>query len=225
MSRLVTVLQVAGAALGIPAAAAGTYSAYNNYFSSEATCQRLRTNIVAIMERQLGADAKHALLRKDVAEFDKTCGESDPDARTIFLAALQDAAPPAGRAARKPTSAAAAEPEAASSTTAHKQPLGIFGAPGTEPHGWVAISRKVKDAGTWAVNFTGYAISEASLPPAGTILTADRIIPVWSELQAGAKNDQSKLQSRLPAGACVRVLATHPGPGRLWAEVAPTKCS
>ena len=35
--RVVTTLQVVGAALGIPAG--GSYSAYQNYFSSEATCQ------------------------------------------------------------------------------------------------------------------------------------------------------------------------------------------
>ena len=85
--RVVTTLQVLGAALGIPAAAAGSYSAYQNYFSSEATCQRLRTNILATMERRIAADAKRALLRKDIAEFDKTCGDGDPDARTVFQAA------------------------------------------------------------------------------------------------------------------------------------------
>jgi len=78
--RVVTTLQVVGAALGIPAAAAGSYSAYQSYFSSEATCQRLRTNILATMERRIAADAKRALLRKDIAEFDKTCGDGDPDA-------------------------------------------------------------------------------------------------------------------------------------------------
>jgi hypothetical protein len=38
-------------------------------------------------------------------------------------------------------------------------------------------------------------------------------------------NDQSKVQSRLPAGACVRVISTRGGVNRLWAEVAPTSCS
>jgi len=221
--RLVTVLQVAGAALGIPAAAAGSYTAYQTFFSSEAACHRLRTNIVAIMERHIAADAKHALLRKDVTEFERTCGESDPDARSIFQAALQDAERPAARAARSPTLAAVAEPTA---QLARKQPLGIFGTAGSgEQHGWVAISRKDKDAGAWVVNFDGYAISEKTLPPPGTVLTAQRIMPVWSELQSGQTNDQSKLQSRLPAGACVRVLAMRAGTVRLWAEVAPSPCS
>jgi hypothetical protein len=245
--RLVTILQAAGAALGIPAAAAGSYTAYQAFFSPEVTCQKLRTNILATMERRIAAEAKHVLLRKDVTEFDKTCGESDPDARSIFQAALQDAAAQANRAQRpsnapaaaavvqpKPVAPAAAavaqpEPAAAASPPAsapRKQPLTIFGAPGSsEQHGWVAISRKDKAEGSWVVNFTGYAISETSLPPAGTVLSAQRNVPVWADLPAGMAQDQSKLQNRVPPGACVRVLATRGGPLRLWAEVAPASCS
>ena len=74
------------------------------------------------------------------------------------------------------------------------------------------------------VHFNGYAISDMSLPPSGTVLSAQRMLPVWSEPQAGA-NDQTKVQSRLPAGACVRVVATRGGISRLWAEVAPASCS
>jgi hypothetical protein len=62
------------------------------------------------------------------------------------------------------------------------------------------------------------------LPPPGTILSAKMMLPVWSEPQAGT-NDPTKLLSRLPTGACVRVLATRGGGGRLWAEVAPASCS
>jgi hypothetical protein len=240
--RLVTILQVAGAALGIPAAAAGSYSAYQTFFSPEVTCQKLRTNILATMERRIAAEAKHVLLRKDVTEFDKTCGDGDPDARVIFQAAMQDAAPPGNRAPQAVHAPAAAVGQSQSGATAaatvaagqaepaapsaRKQPLTIFGAAGSnERHGWVAISRKEKADGAWVVNFTGFAISETSLPPAGTILTAQRNVPVWSELQSGTANDQSKLQNRLPPGACVRVLATRAGAARLWAEVAPASCS
>jgi hypothetical protein len=248
--RLVTILQAAGAALGIPAAAAGSYTAYQAFFSPEVTCQKLRTNILAIMERRIAAEAKHVLLRKDVTEFDKTCGESDPDARSIFQAALQDATAQANRAQRpgnapaaaavvqpKPVApaaaaVAAAQPDPAAATAPsqglapRKQPLTIFGAPGSsEQHGWVAISRKDKAEGSWVVNFTGYAISETSLPPAGTVLSAQRNVPVWADLPAGMAQDQSKLQNRVPPGACVRVLATRGGPLRLWAEVAPASCS
>jgi hypothetical protein len=91
--RSVTALQLLGAALGIPGAAAGCYSAYQTYFSTEAVCQRLRSTIVITMERKIASDAKQALLRRDVAAFDKSCGDSDPDARTVFQAALQEHPP------------------------------------------------------------------------------------------------------------------------------------
>ena len=98
--NLVKVLQIAGAALGIPAAAAGTFAAYQNYFSTDGTCLKLRNNIVAIMERNVAPETKRSLLRKDVNEFEKLCGESDPDARTIFHAAItpDHAAPEAANA-------------------------------------------------------------------------------------------------------------------------------
>src|SRR5260370_34537930 len=111
--RMVTLLQFAGAALGIPAAAAGSYSAYQTFFSAEATCQKLRTNILAIMERRIAPDAKHTLLRKDVTEFDKTCGEADPDARALLQAALQDTTPPGNRMPRAVPAAAPAPTPAA----------------------------------------------------------------------------------------------------------------
>ena len=106
--RMVTTLQLVGAALGIPAAAAGSYSACQNYFSNEATCQRLRTSILAVMERRIAADAKRTLRRKDIAEFDKNCGDGDPDARTVFQAALEETQPAAiSSAARADASATA----------------------------------------------------------------------------------------------------------------------
>ena len=74
---LVKVLQIAGAALGIPAAAAGTFAAYQNYFSTDVTCQKLRSNIVSTMERNVAPETKRSLLRKDVNEFDKLCGDGD----------------------------------------------------------------------------------------------------------------------------------------------------
>jgi len=89
--------------------------------------------------------------------------------------------------------------------------------------GWVALGYRA--AGEWTVNFDGYAISESSLPPPGTVLSAQRQVPVWSEPQLAKSNDQTKLQNVLPGHACVRVLATRPGTGRLWAEVEPAACS
>src|SRR5262245_57564693 len=63
--NVVKLLQMTGAALAIPAAAAGTFAAYQNYFSSDVTCQKLRSNIVAVMERNVAPETKRSLLKKD----------------------------------------------------------------------------------------------------------------------------------------------------------------
>src|SRR5215831_17868986 len=107
--NLVKLLQMTGAALAIPAAAAGTFAAYQSYFSSDVTCQKLRGNIIAVMERNVAPETKRSLLKKDVTEFDKLCGEGDPDARAIFQAAVTEHPGDAGH-----VSAAAAPAEAPS---------------------------------------------------------------------------------------------------------------
>jgi hypothetical protein len=223
--NLVRMLQIAGAALSIPAAAAGTFAAYQSYFSADVTCQKLRSNIVATLERNVTTETKRSLLRKDVAEFDKLCAEGDPDAKAIFHAVLDDThhaaqeTPRAADAGPAPAAATLAAPPSAQAAPA----MPVFGAPGSREHyGWVALSRR--QSGSWIPHFAGYEISETSLPPPGTVLTAKLMLPVWSEPQAG-KNDQTKMQSRLPQGACVRVVSTRGGSGRLWAEVAPASCS
>src|SRR5258705_6917588 len=138
---LVKVLQVAGAALGIPAAAAGTFAAYQNYISNDVTCQKLRSNIVAIMERNVAPETKRTLLRKDVNEFDKVCGEGDPDARTIFHAAItpDHPAPAATETANATTADAGHGPAAAGaqpdpSRRSQLQAAAGLGAPGTKEH-------------------------------------------------------------------------------------------
>jgi hypothetical protein len=215
--HLVKLMQMTGAALAIPAAAAGTFAAYQSYFSPDVTCQKLRNDIVGILERNVAPDTKRSLIKKELTEFDKLCGEGDPEARAIFQAAMSEHPAEAAHAA------AATVPAGASSQRAQTAALSVFGAPGSkERYGWVALARR--QSGSWEPHFSGYAISDTSLPPAGTILSAKIMLPVWSEPQAGA-NDQSKLQSRLPSGACVRVLSTRGGSGRLWAEVAPASCS
>src|SRR5262249_29655717 len=218
--NLVRLLQMTGAALAIPAAAAGTFAAHQSYFSSDVTCQKLRSNVIAIMERNIAPETKRSLIKKDATEFDKLCGEGDPDARAIFQAAMSEHP---GDAAHSPTAAASAHADS-SPQRQQTAALGVFGAPGSREHyGWVvALSRRL--AGSWMPHFNGYTISDSSLPPPGTILSAKMMLPVWSEPQVGT-NDPTKLQSRLPTGACVRVLSTRGGTGRLWAEVAPASCS
>jgi hypothetical protein len=118
--NLVRLLQMTGAALAIPAAAAGTFAAYQSYFSSDVTCQKLRNNIVAIMERHVAPETKRSLLKKDVTEFDKLCGEGDPDARAIFQAAITEHP---GDAAHAPSAAPA---HVDSSPSASRPPRSAF---------------------------------------------------------------------------------------------------
>jgi len=137
--RSVTLVQLVCAALGIPAAIAGSYSAYQTYFSNEAVCQRLRTAVVATMERKLPLDAKQALLRKDVADFDKNCGDGDPDARTVFQTAMQER-PPAPKARMQ---LAAADTQLPSAAPARPAAPPVFGTAGAgERSGWIALSRR-----------------------------------------------------------------------------------
>ena len=218
--RSVTLVQLVCAALGIPAAIAGSYSTYQTYFSNEAVCQRLRTAVVATMERKLPLDAKQALLRKDVADFDKNCGDGDPDARTVFQTAMQER-PPAPKARMQ---LAAADTQLPSAAPARPAAPPVFGTAGAgERSGWIALSRR--EAGALVSNFDSAAISETSLLPLGTVLNARQQLPVWGEPQLDAANDPGKSQSLLPARACVRVLATQPGGNRLWAQVAPASCN
>src|SRR5262245_32676932 len=87
---------------------------------------QLRSNIIAVMERNVAPETKRSLLKKDVTEFDKLCGEGDPDARAIFQAAVTEHP---GDAAHAP---AAASPAEAPSQRQRTAGLGVFGAPGAK---------------------------------------------------------------------------------------------
>src|SRR4051794_18014234 len=210
-------VQFAAAALGIPAAAAGTYSVYQTYFTNEAMCQKLRTSIVSTMERNVAPEAKRTLLLKDVGEFEQKCAGTDPDAHSLFQAAIRPALTPAlaGASSGASAPAQAARPNALSKTAA------MFGkSPAGELRGWVPLIRSGE------VIFEGYATTPTLLPPPGTVLSAKQVTPVWHEPLPPGPNDPDKLQGRLPAGACVRVVATRAAPAqaRQWGEVAPVQC-
>ena len=50
-AKLHRYMQIVGAALAIPAAAAGTYTAYRTYFSLEVACGNLHAAILGVLER------------------------------------------------------------------------------------------------------------------------------------------------------------------------------
>jgi hypothetical protein len=249
VERLTTSLQFIGAALAVPAGAAGLYSAYHNYFSPEVICQEMRNSTLTTLEKNIPADAKHALLRKEVGQFEAKCAEVEPETNTIFQVALQELDKPAAapRAAQKPAAArpvavtslalpagtSAAAPAAPAATAGPAIAAAPTAAPATASlapgvlgravHGWVAI--EIRKGGKVAeAFFSGYAATGQSLPAAGTVLTAMDFRPIWSEPQGPGPNDPTKLQGRIKVGECVRVVGIKPSPGRQWAEIEPTAC-
>jgi hypothetical protein len=104
IEKLTTSLQLVGAALAVPAGIAGVYSAYHNYFSPEVRCQEMRNTTLVTLEKNIPTEAKRALLRTDVAQFQAKCGEVEPETAMVFQVALQelDKPAPAPKAAQKP---------------------------------------------------------------------------------------------------------------------------
>ncbi len=252
IEKLTTSLQFIGAALALPAGAAGLYSAYHTYFSPEVMCQEMRNATLITLEKNIPAEAKRTLLRKEAGQFEAKCGDVEPEANTIFQVALQEldkpaparAAPRAPRPASAEKSAPRIDPEksasrveaataslapavapaAAASNPVTAAPAGTpAGGLGRAVHGWVAIEIR-KGGKVTEAYFSGYAATGQSLPAAGTVLTAMAVRPIWAEPQGPGPNDPAQLQGRIKAGECVRVVGTRVAPGRQWAEVEPTLC-
>src|SRR6202051_1785316 len=72
LTRTMSALQIVGTVLAIPVGLGSAYSMYRANFSVETTCQSLRGNIVAMLDRDVGASARHMLVRRDVEAFEKT---------------------------------------------------------------------------------------------------------------------------------------------------------
>ena len=85
-TKVITTLNICGALLAVPAGAAGLYTTYQANFSSEVACRALRGSILAALEKAVDAKVKQALVRKDVAEFERTCALGDPDANALVRA-------------------------------------------------------------------------------------------------------------------------------------------
>jgi hypothetical protein len=230
IEKLTTSLQFIGAALALPAGAAGVYSAYHTYFSPEVMCQEMRNATLITLEKNIPAEAKRTLLRKEAIEFEAKCGEVEPESNTIFQVALQelDRPAPARAAARAPRPVS---PERSPAAVANLGPgaAAPAGAPvavqGTSRavHGWVTVELR-KGAKVTEAYFSGYAATGDSLPAAGTVRTAMAVRPIWSQPQGLGPNDPTQLQGRLRVGECVRVVGTRGTPARQWAEVEPTAC-
>jgi hypothetical protein len=102
IEKLTTSLQFLGAALAVPAGIAGVYSAYHNYFSPELRCQELRNTTLVTLEKNIPTEAKRALLKNDVGQFQSKCSEIEPETAMVFQVALQELDKPAPAPAAAP---------------------------------------------------------------------------------------------------------------------------
>ena len=95
--RTFSALQMIGTLLAIPVGIGSGYSIYRANFSAETTCQRLRGNIVSMLDKSVDARTRHMLVRRDVETFEQACGSIDPDATAAFKALLASDRAPASR--------------------------------------------------------------------------------------------------------------------------------
>jgi len=103
-AQAMSVLQIVGTLLAIPVGLGSAYTMYRANFTPEVTCQSLRSNIVAMLDKSVDAATRHMLLRRDVEAFESACRSVDPDATAAFKALLvaDKAAAPVKAANTKP---------------------------------------------------------------------------------------------------------------------------
>jgi hypothetical protein len=152
IEKLTTSLQFLGAALAVPAGMVGLYSAYHNYFSPEVRCQELRNSTLVTLEKNIPTEAKRALLKNDVGQFQAKCSDVEPETAMVFQVALQELdkpapastpAPspaPAPRAVQKPPARPAPALAAASTTPVPPQATTAPEPPASGPPAWPAAA-------------------------------------------------------------------------------------
>ena len=102
-SRFTGSVQFLGSFVGIPLALLGGYATYTSNFSVEAKCQSLRTSIVSMLDKKADPSTLRLLMQRDVAAFQRDCGEVDPDAVAAFKNLLVAERPPAAWPAKVET--------------------------------------------------------------------------------------------------------------------------
>jgi hypothetical protein len=86
--RAMSAVQIIGTIMAIPVGIGSAVTMYRANFSSESTCQTLRSNIVAMLDKSVDATTRHMLVRRDVEAFESSCRTVDPDATAAFKALL-----------------------------------------------------------------------------------------------------------------------------------------
>ena len=112
LQRVLGLLQMAGTVVGIPVALTSAYSVYHANFSTEAVCQSLRSNIVAMLDKSADAATLRALVRRDVVSFERQCASVDPEAVAAFKSLLAEKPAPREAAAKAPARNLAREADA-----------------------------------------------------------------------------------------------------------------
>lgn len=88
LTRMVSSVQIIGSLLALPLGLASGYSMYKANFAPDTTCQNLRANIVAMLDKNVDASTRRMLVRRDITIFEETCGGFDPDAHAAFKTLL-----------------------------------------------------------------------------------------------------------------------------------------
>lgn len=113
LPRFVMFMQLFGSLVAVLVGIGSGYSFYRANFSPEATCQTLRSGIIALLDKSVDAAARRVLVRRDIETFERTCAVVDPEATAAFkslLAAEKAAAPPPAPATAAPAAPPAAPP-------------------------------------------------------------------------------------------------------------------
>lgn len=123
LPRFVMIMQLFGSLVAVLVGIGSGYSFYRSNFSPEATCQTLRSSIIALLDKSVDAAARRVLVRRDIETFERTCAVVDPEATAAFkslLAAEKTTAPPPSPAIAAPALPPAA-PKAQRSEPAQAQ--------------------------------------------------------------------------------------------------------
>ena len=105
LPRFVMFMQLFGSLVAVLVGIGSGYSFYRANFSPEATCQTLRSGIIALLDKSVDVAARRVLVRRDIETFERTCAAVDPEATAAFkslLAAEKTAAPPPSPAIAAP---------------------------------------------------------------------------------------------------------------------------
>jgi hypothetical protein len=219
LARTMTMLQVLGSLLAIPVGIGSAYSLYRANFSVETTCQSLRGNIVAMLDRRVDAGTRHMLVRHDVESFERTCGAVDPDATAAFKALLTAklAVPPVQRVEvipavkTEPKQEAAVKPKALPPVTAATSGELAEHDTAVSDAAWIAAVREALVTGKDEPAPSATAADAVVAQPAA--LSSQAVRPVMREIRAsGEAPIQPPLVLAPPALSPATPIANLPAP-------------